>query len=174
MPKRPPVTELEFLQATQNQRDFRNKLTKLGLTAAELDIKEHAHFVGLRWLALASMHLREAKRGLKSKSRRTTYSRAYYASYNASKAVRYIATGSVSLKADDHQKASELPGDFPDPVAWGLKITKLYEQRLRADYDNWAGPRSPFTMKVGDSVKEAAAFLRICKKYLKDKHGLSS
>ena len=173
MAKTPLISELEFLQVTQNQRDFRNKLTKLGLAAAEADIKQNAHYVGLRWLKLATMHLREAKRSLKSKSRRTTYSRAYYASYNASKAVRYIASGSVSLKADDHQKASELPGDFPDPVPWGLKITKLYEQRLRADYDNWAG-RSLFTMKAADCVKDASAFLRICKKYLKDKHALSS
>ena len=172
MPSAPPISELEFLQVTQNHREFRGRLAKLGLITAEANVKEHAYFVGLRWLKLASLHLREAKRALRKNSKRATYSRAYYAAYNASKAVRYIATGFVSLKADDHQKASELPGDFPDPNSWGLQIPKLYEQRLRADYDNWSGRGSRFTMKCEDCVKTAAAFIKTCKKYLRDKHGL--
>lgn len=172
MPKAPPISELEFLQATQNQREFRNKLLKLGLTAAEAEVREHAHYVGTRWLQLAEVHLREARRSLKSGSSRTTYSRAYYAAYNASKTVRYIANGSVSLKADDHQKASELPGDFPDHVNWGRNITKLYEQRLRADYDNWGTGRSSFKMRGADCVKVSSVFLKMCKAYLRKKHGL--
>jgi len=173
MPKVPPISEVEFLHAVQNHREFRNKLAKLGLVVADAKIKEYAHFVGLRWFKLAAAHLREAKRSLKNRSNRTTYSRAYYAAYNASKAVRYVSTGFVSLKADDHQRASELPGDFPDPVNWGLKITKLYEQRLRADYDNWGGKHGQFRIKAKDCVVSAATFLRVCKAYLRDKHGLT-
>lgn len=165
------VSELEFLQTTQNHREFRNKLTKLGLVAAEAEVMAKAHQVGLRWLRLAETHLREAKRSEKNSSRRAAYSRAYYAAYNASKSVRYVATGAVSLRADDHQKASELPGDFPDLVNWGIKVTKLYEQRLRADYDNWTSKRSPFSMTTPECVKTAGEFLRACKSYLRDTHG---
>jgi hypothetical protein len=173
MPTAPIISELDFVQTVQNHRDFRNRLVKLGLGAAEGQIKDNAHYVGLRWWKLAQMHLREAKRSLKNKSKRTTYSRAYYAVYNASKAVRYVATGAVSLKADDHQKASELPGDFSTPAAWAVKITKLYEQRLRADYDYWTGARGRFTMKTVDCVKTASDFLKVCKSYLRDTHGLA-
>lgn len=168
-----PIAELEFLQTVGNHRDFRNRLLKLGLAAADGQVEQFARQVGSRWLMLAQHHLRDAKRSLKSKSRRAVYSRSYYAAYNASKSVRYIATGFVSLKADDHQKASELPGDFPDPVNWGAKITKLYEQRLRSDYDNWEGMRGRFTMRTDECVKTAGQFFRICKKYLRDKHGLT-
>jgi len=172
MPRIPPISELEFLHTTQNHREFRAKLSKLGLAAAEAEIEAYAQYVGLRWLKLAETHLREAKRALRGGSSRATYSRAYYAAYNASKAVRYIATGFVSLRADDHQKASELPGDFPDQTFWGPSITKLYEQRLRADYDNWGRRKSFFTMKRANSVRVASDFLRLCKAYLRDKHGL--
>lgn len=172
MPKTPPISELEFLQATQNHREFRAKLSKLGLAAAEAEVRAYAQYVGLRWLKLAETHLREAKRALRAQSTRATYSRAYYAAYNASKAIRYIASGFVSLKADDHQKASELPGDFPNPAIWSPSITKLYEQRLRADYDNWSRRKSFFTMKRAEAVKVATHFLRLCKKYLRDRHGM--
>ena len=161
------------MRAIPNHMEFRAKLSKLGLVAAEAAIKDYAHYVGLRWLKLAETHLREAKRALEGRSSRATYSRVYYAAYNASKAVRYIASGYVSLKADDHQKASELPGDFPNRTKWGPSITKLYEQRLRADYDNWGGKSSHFTMKRTLAVNVASDFLKSCRAYLKDRHGLN-
>ncbi len=62
---------------------------------------------------------------------RAAYSRAYYAAYNASKAIRYHVNGVVSLKGDDHQAAPELPGDFPDLDQWSQLVAALYEHRLR-------------------------------------------
>jgi len=172
MPKAPPVGELEFLHTTQNHRDYRSRLLRLGQTVAEAEIREFANFVGLRWYKLATFHLREATRSLGNRSRRSAYSRAYYAAYNASKAVRYIASGFVSLKADDHQKAPDLPGDFPQAASWGPKLMTLYEQRLRADYDFWRGTPAKFTLTPKACVGMARAFVRECRGYLRDRHGL--
>lgn len=168
----PPLPELDFLRVTGNHREFRDKLSKLGLSAAEAEIAQHTRFIAARWFKLGLAHLREAKRAAKSRQRRTAYSRAYYAAYNASKAVRYVATGFVSLKGDDHQKAGDLPGDFPDPANWASKISSLYEGRLRADYDNWQINKTSFAFGIEQSVLLAAEFVRVAREYLRQTHGV--
>jgi hypothetical protein len=75
-----------------------------------------------------------------------------HAAYNASKSVRYIVNGRVSLKGDDHGEASELPDDFPDVDRWSEAITRLYEHRLRADYDNWRTTTSEMSLSASDAV----------------------
>src|SRR5690606_23567879 len=99
----------------------------------------HAQHVGAAWFHLGDAHLAEAKSLLRLKStpHRAIYSRSYYAAYNASKSIRYLTMGFVSLKGDDHGKAAELPVDFPEKEKWAKAISTLYENRLRADYDNW-------------------------------------
>ena len=109
MTKAPPVDEREFLRVTENHGEFGRKLRTLDFATASSALREHAHHVGLCWLRLATDHLADAKTAQASGRRRSAYSRAYYAVYNASKSVRYIVTGAVSLKGDDHKKASELP-----------------------------------------------------------------
>ena len=114
MAKVPPIEEREFLKLTQNHSEFRHKIQVLGHEKVASDVTEFAHHVGLCWLQLACEHMEDAKTAMASSRDRSAYSRSYYAAYNASKSIRYIANGSVSLTGDDHKKASHLPDDFPE------------------------------------------------------------
>jgi hypothetical protein len=111
--REPSVTELEFISLTVNHGQFSDKLRKLDLAAAAEEVQKNAFHVGLRWMTLAQEHLDDAAASLLAGRKRSTFSRSYYAAYNASKAVRYIVFGVVSLKGDDHHKASDLPDDLP-------------------------------------------------------------
>ena len=164
--------EQDFLREVQNHQELRRKLLLLGELRAAEGVREHAQAVGLRWLKLGQLHLREARIAARGRARRAAYSRAYYAAYNASKAVRYVSCGTVSLKGDDHGKASELPRDFPDLDKWSTSIGRLYEQRLRADYDNWRGTPGKFTVAMPTAIEEASGFLVACKSYLREKFSL--
>lgn len=159
-------TELEFIQITRNHAEFAEKLRKLGLVNAANLVNANARYVGLRWMALGREHLDAAQCELRFGSERSAFSRAYYAAYNASKCVRYIVTGSVSLKGDDHGEASELPDDFPDVDQWSETITRLYEHRLRADYDNWRSTASEMTLRAQDAVDLACRFVEATNDYL--------
>lgn len=173
MPQQPPIHERDFLRQTANHRDLQRKLQTLGIQAPEL--QRHVQYVGIAWFRLAQQHLREAKAAQVTRSRRAALSRAYYAAYNASKSVRYIAQGSVSLKGDDHGKASsELPGDFPDSPKWAERITMLYENRLRADYDNWSTTRLEFSLTPAKAISYAEEFVRLARIYLRTQHGLKA
>lgn len=122
--------------------------------------------------SLGEEHLTEAEKAIRSDSKRSAFSRAYYASYSASKAVRYMVEGAVSLGADDHRKASELPTDFPDAARWAKTITGLYEDRLRADYDNWLDTESQFSRPTSDAVILAKEFITAARSYLMVKYGV--
>ena len=124
---------LEFLRATANHGAYCARLRQLGQHAAAAELEQHANYIGLRWLELAKKHLREASPILARVRPRMVYSRSYYAAYNASKAVRYIVTGAVSLKGDDHQRVSDLPDDFPNADVWSQTLTTLYEQPISLD-----------------------------------------
>jgi len=105
---------------------------------------------------------------------RSTFSRSYYAAYNASKAIRYIVDGAVSLKGDDHHKASsDLPDDFPDVDRWSGEVTKLYEHRLRADYDNWASTVGEHSLTAQQAMDLATEFVDRCRSYLSGRLGAS-
>lgn len=121
---------------------------------------------------MAEAHLEEARKAHGASCSRAVFSRSYYAVYNASKAVRYIVRGVVSLNADDHGKASaDLPDDLPNAASWAQQINELYQHRLRADYDNWSDTQTSFTLSPADCISVADTFLLEAKKYLNDKHG---
>jgi hypothetical protein len=174
MAKAPIVDEREFLKLTRNHSELRDKLTTLGLSAASNEIKENAQHVALCWLKLAREHQDDAKGALALNRDRSVYSRSYYAAYNGSKSVRYVATGAVTLTGDDHKKASDLPDDFPDVAKWAETITKLYEHRLRADYDNWTSTKAELYLSCTDAVRFSDEFLDEAAKYLETKYGIKS
>lgn len=166
------VKELDFLRLTGNHLEFSRKLTSLD--CPNPDITQHAQYIGAAWFRLGEQHLVEAKKILSAGCPRAAYSRAYYAAYNASKGTRYIATGSVSMKGDDHGKASsELPGGFPDEASWANRIIVLYEHRLHADYDNWSDTANAFRLTPEDAVKEAEDFISAARHYINNKFGMS-
>lgn len=172
MPKKPPVSELQFLKISANFRELSQKLTVLGLSAP--DIREYANHVCECWFKLAEEHLVDARSALASNSVRSAYSRAYYAAYNASKAARYFTAGFVSLKGDDHAKAAtDLPDDLTDVEQWSRTIVSLYEHRLRADYDNWSDTQQMHSISSTDAVRLADEFVQIVRAYMATKHGVT-
>ena len=172
MAKVPLVEEREFIKLTQNHGEFRQKLRMLGHENAASDTKERAHHIGLCWLRLADEHMNDAKAAIGLNCNRVTYSRSYYAAYNASKSIRYIVNGSVSLAGDDHKKAPDLPDDFPGVDKWAADIVSLREHRLRADYDNWEATESEHSLSATDVVELAEQFLSEAKQYLETKFGV--
>lgn len=125
------------------------------------------------WIKLGDEHMADALAAQVAGRTRAAYSRAYYAAYNASKAVRYHVNGIVSLRGDDHQAAAELPDDFPDVDQWSKFIAGLYEHRLRADYDNWSNTASEHTLPPSDCITSAQRFLTECRQYLLQKFGVT-
>ena len=171
MSKKPPVSELEFIKIAINHAEFASKLSRLSVP--HLEIAEYAKHVCEAWFHLGEEHLTEAEKLKGLGCKRALFSRAYYAAYNASKAVRYMSKGFVSLKGDDHGKASsELPDAFPDVENWGNKISSLYENRLRADYDNWTGTNGEYTMTAEDAFQDADSFLSAARSFLNSKFGM--
>lgn len=170
MSKKPPVKELEFLKLSANHAELARKLSTLGCPTP--DIHQYAQYICEAWFHLGEEHLAEAKKLHKMKCRRSVFSRAYYAIYNASKGTRYMANGCVSLKGDDHGKASvDLPHDFPNSPDWTNTISMLYEHRLRADYDNWSDTADELTLRPIDAVAKAEAFIDEARTYLNAKFG---
>jgi hypothetical protein len=117
-------------------------------------------------------HLEDARCSLAAARARAAFSRSYYAAYNASKAIRYIVDGVVSLKGDDHHKASSgLPDDFPDVERWSQVVTDLYEHRLRADYDNWNSTAAENFLTAAQAFSLASEFVNQCRVYLSTRLG---
>lgn len=163
-----PISELEFLKITSNHLELARKFQQLGWANSELH--QFAIQVGKRWFELGEQHLEEAIQLNTVKCQRACFSRTYYATYNVSKAVRYLVKGFVSLKGDDHGKAAiELPDDFPDVAKWSSKVSALYEHRLRADYDNWAKTHEEQTLTSEDAINDAAQFIDVARMYLNKK-----
>lgn len=144
----------------------------LGHEKAACEVMENVQHVGRCWLRLAYEHMNDAKAAIGLNCDRAAYSRSYYAAYNASKSIRYIVNGSVSLTADDHKKAPDLPDDFPEVEKWAADITSLREHRLRADYDNWGATGSEHSLSARDVVDLAERFLSEAKQYLEAKFGI--
>ena len=170
MSTQPPIHELEFLKRVPNHGELNRKLNELQLSAPAL--VEYAQYICECWFHLAENHLAEAERMKAAGCNRATFSRAYYAAYNDSKAVRYLVNGTVSLNADDHKKAPELPDDFPNPSVWSQQITMLYENRLRADYDNWSTTVNEYSMTEEQAVDTARGLLDDARIYLTAKFGI--
>jgi HEPN domain-containing protein len=167
----PSVPETEFLTLTGNHAKLWANLRALGHEGAAAAIRRNAVYVGSTWLALAREHLEDAVAALPTQKRRMVYSRSYYAAYNASKAVRYLVYGTVSLLGDDHRQASDLPDDFPHIDTWAEAIPKLREHRLLSGYDNWRVTSSGFTLTPEEAVSLAREFIDDAESYLKGKVG---
>jgi hypothetical protein len=170
MSKPPPLEELEFLKLVPNHGELTRKLQTIGTPAP--DVLEYAKHICECWFKLAEEHLAEAQVALTAKCTRAVFSRSYYAAYNASKAARYIVSGWVSLKGDDHGRASaELPNDLPDVAQRSQDVTVLYEHRLRADYENWS--TSSNSLRPEDAIGIARAFIDGIRAYINAKFGMA-
>lgn len=167
--------ELNFLQLSGNHQEFAGKLRQLNIP--ETAILESAKDVAGKWFRLTELHLEDARKACNEASPRAAYSRAYYAAYNASKAVRFMHKGIVSLGGDDHKQASSLPDDFvddPTDVArWAKLVSDLYIYRLHADYDNWDDTDADFKKPPAEMVAIASEFVSFAKLFLIRKHGVS-
>jgi sulfur relay (sulfurtransferase) DsrC/TusE family protein len=157
----------------KNHAELGNLLKELGLAHDQAAYDKKVVQVASCWFNLSREHLKEALVATTSKCIRSAYSRSYYAAYNASKAVRYLAYGQVSLRGDDHAKASELPDDFPNVAKWATTISTLYEHRLRADYDNWTNTLGEHTTSSADCITQAGQFMDDCAQYAKAKYGVT-
>jgi hypothetical protein len=166
------VPELEFLKICQNHGEFSRKLRALQFPSSEATFDSYVHHVALCWFKLAKDHLVDARAALRATRRRAVYSRSYYAAYNASKCVRFIASGAVGLHGDDHRKASDLPDTFPDVAKWSQALTTLYENRLFADYDNWSTTNTNFSLTPRESFELAREFIRQSATFIESKYGV--
>lgn len=168
-----PVDERRLLKLVKNHGEFQRILTELAMTSDLGGFEKLVSEVALCWLRLGIEHREDARACLVARRERASVSRAYYAAYNASKAVRYRVTGIISLKGDDHQKVSELPDDFNNVTTWARILTTLYEHRLRSDYDNWSQTPAEQTLTASDCVDHADGFITDCRTYLAKKFGMT-
>ena len=169
----PKISELDFIRLTKNHREWSGSLGRLGHSSASTGLLQQAEIVALCWYRLGQEHLVDARFAEIGGRFRSAYSRAYYAAYNASKALRYFAQGYVSLLGDDHKKAGiDLPDDFPQVEQWSQKITLLLEYRQRADYDNWSGTVGEFALSAAECCDIAEQFIHEVAKFFDSKFGV--
>lgn len=168
-----PTDERRFLKNIRNHAEFRRNLSDLSMVTDLPVFDGRVLAVTGSWMKLGDEHMADAMAAHAAGRIRAAYSRAYYAAYSASKAVRYHVNGVVSLKGDDHQAAPELPDDFPDVDRWSNLVAALYEHRLRADYDNWSNTASENTLAPDDCISQAQQFLAECRQYLLHKFGVT-
>ena len=164
--------ERVLLHEVKNHAEFKQRLTRLKLSNDLPILDASVVAVTTKWLNLAHQHMTELIRLDVLQAPRAAYSRAYYAAYNASKAVRYQCKGIVSLKGDDHQKVADLPDAFPDVDSWTRNLQLMYEHRLRADYDNWSNTFTENTLKPDECVALATKFVATCTEYLNKGYGI--
>jgi hypothetical protein len=165
--------ERQTLDLLKNHAELKATLVSLAMSADLSVLEGHVHAVARGWFELARMHYADASAVDPSANSRSVYSRAYYAAYNASKAVRYIVRGSVSLRGDDHKKVGDLPNNFPELDAWITKLPLLYQHRLRADYDNWSETASENELSPSECLTTAHAFIAASEQFLLSHYGLS-
>jgi uncharacterized protein (UPF0332 family) len=124
-----------------------------------------------RFIRLAEQHLQSAIQASKNKKLwRTTVSRAYYACYGASRAVRYLVIGHVLIgDPKDHDKIGELPDDFPGQRQWKIVLNNMRKDRNRADYEPWTKSLKELSGTPKLTLEKAIDFVRISKEYLRKK-----
>ena len=164
--------ERRALELLRNHAEFKATLVSLTMSSDINILDSHVHGVARRWFELGRLHYIDASALDLRVNPRAIYSRAYYAAYNASKAVRYVVRGSVSLRGDDHKKVADLPSSFPDVDSWVSKLPLLYEHRLRADYDNWSDTANENLLTPADCLAIAADFLKASEEFLLAEYGL--
>ncbi|HUQ91394.1 MAG TPA: hypothetical protein VM120_06920 [Bryobacteraceae bacterium] len=164
--------ERRALALLKNHAEFRATLVPLKMSGDLLILESHVSAVTRKWFELARVHYADALAADVFANPRAVYSRAYYAAYNASKAVRYVVRGFVSLRGDDHKKVADLPDNFPEVDSWVARLPLLYEHRLRADYDNWSETASENQLSPSECLAAARDFLTISEQYLLTQYGL--
>ncbi len=162
------------LDLLKNHAEFKATLVSLTMNGDLPILESHVYAVARKWFALARMHYADASAVDARKNPRSVYSRAYYAAYNASKAVRYVVRGFVSLRGDDHKKVADLPSTFPDVDSWAAKLPLLYEHRLRADYDNWSDTPAENVLSPVDCLSISAGFIEAAEQFLLAEYGLKA
>jgi hypothetical protein len=119
-------------------------------------------------IGLARAHLRFAKSTGGPSNWRQRVSRAYYACYCASRAVRLAQHGGFSTDVEDHKKIGQLPDDFPRRDVWAELFVKFRGDRNLADYDPTVGA-SALEHTTREYVERADRFLRDAVAYLRSK-----
>ena len=165
--------ERRTLELVRNHAEFKATLVSLTMSGDLHLLDGHVSAVARKWFELGRQHYADASSIDPIAHPRCAYSRAYYAAYNASKAVRYVVRGAVSLKGDDHRKVADLPDKFPDVDSWTAKLPQLYEHRLRADYDNSSNTSSENVLPPQDCIRAAREFLEVAAKFLLTEYGLT-
>lgn len=161
--------ETEFIKLG-NHREARKILGVVSAGANLAWFETAADTITRQWYRLAQQHLRIARNSAGvPRAWRVVVSRSYYATYNASKSVRYYVDGRVSLEADDHKKVGDLPTDLPERARWSNFATELRRDRNLADYDPWRYTRKALTHQPVAAMTESRDFLIVCRDYLKNR-----
>lgn len=114
------------------------------------EIEEHSK----KMFRLALRHYRFAL-GCSAQQWRHKISRLYYASYNASKTIRFYVEGNFNTDVSDHKKIGNLPSGFSDRERFENQLPILRACRNDCDYNH--------DVLVGDLVlspKEAQLLTR--------------
>jgi uncharacterized protein (UPF0332 family) len=117
---------------------------------------------------LSNAHYQAAKRAIGLACWRQRVSRAYYACYCMSRAIRLGVKGIYNTKPNDHESIGDLPSDFPSKNDWSDFLIKFRGDRNIADYDHTECRRS-LEMSDAEYMEKTQEFLREAKNYLKIK-----
>lgn len=99
---------------------------------------------------------------------RQKVSRAYYAAYNARRAVELYVNGVYKTDSSDHKNLHKMPDDFPGKETKVARLRDLREDRNAADYDHLA-EESILIMPAADAVAFSRKFLADAEEYLSNK-----
>lgn len=139
------------------------------LDPAEIDkIRKEINKNVCQLVNLGNSHFRAAKRASGQVSWRQRVSRAYYACYCTSRAVRLAVKGTYNSDPSDHKNIGDLPRDFPSTYKWSDFLTKFRGDRNLADYDH-TDCRKQLEMSDAEYVKQTEKFTRQAKDYLKNR-----
>jgi hypothetical protein len=117
---------------------------------------------------LGNSHFRTARRASGPGSWRQRVSRAYYACYCISRAVRLAVNGAYTTDPADHKKVGNLPNGFPSSATWSDFLIKFRGDRNIADYDH-TDCRKNLEMSDAEYVEQTEKFIRQAKGYLKNR-----
>lgn len=113
------------------RRELGSILSKKSAAAFDSEVKKNV--IQLYSLGLYHFDFANAQASV---NWRQIVSRSYYGAYNISKAVRLAVNGQYSKEVKDHERAGELPDDFPDKHTYANRIRLLREDRNLCDYDH--------------------------------------
>lgn len=160
MPRKPSI-----LDVPGNPRELQQRLKPfIGKKAAskiEIDLKRQAR----RLYILGKYHFNFARRQALPRDWRQVVSRAYYAAYSVSRAIRLMETGEFSRDVKDHQRFDRLPNAFRQVAMYSNKLELMRDDRNICDYDHSAQV-SDLTSTPPDTLRLVAQFMLDAKAYL--------